>query len=324
MSVSAKATPAYLGRVARDLTQRVDPAATRKREARAKAGRSVRLELGADGMAWLTAHLPAAAAIAAYEHLDALAHTLPTDPDGMAEGAPTPGRWTPNGPTSSPASCSAPASPPTAPSARRHRSTSMSSSTAAKAPAPTSADLPGEIARLGPVTTDTLRDLLDLADAHRRHPRRRCRHRPDLPRCRRPRGRGTRPLRPTREAQEPAPRPAPHLCLPRLRPPLTPLRARPHHPPPRGPYLRLQPSPAVQAPPQPQTPRPRLAPSPTTATADSPGPPPPDDASTSAKAPRHRASERHRPTTSPRPSTARDVVAPCAQREATATCARVH
>ena len=32
-------------------------------------------------MAWLSAHLPAAAAVAAYEHLDALAHTLPTHHD---------------------------------------------------------------------------------------------------------------------------------------------------------------------------------------------------------------------------------------------------
>ena len=48
-----------------------------------RPARSVRLELAADGMAWLTAHLPAAAALAAYEHVDALAHTLPTeDTDG--------------------------------------------------------------------------------------------------------------------------------------------------------------------------------------------------------------------------------------------------
>ena len=77
MTVSAKATPAYVGRVARDLAQLVDPAAAKQRETKAKAGRSVRVELAADGMAWLTAHLPAAAALAAYEHVDALAHALP-------------------------------------------------------------------------------------------------------------------------------------------------------------------------------------------------------------------------------------------------------
>ena len=82
MAVSTKATPAYAGRVARELAQQVDPAAARRRETKAKAGRSVRLELAADGMAWLTAHLPAAAALAAYEHVDALAHTLPDTLDG--------------------------------------------------------------------------------------------------------------------------------------------------------------------------------------------------------------------------------------------------
>ena len=49
----------------------------------------MRLEPGADGMAWLTAHLPAATAAAAYGHLDALARTLPThiQVHGGVEGA---------------------------------------------------------------------------------------------------------------------------------------------------------------------------------------------------------------------------------------------
>ena len=119
----------------------------------------MRLEPPVDGMSWLTAHLPAAAAIAAYEHLDQLAHALPVDIDGVID--------------------------PRNMDAKRADvlvdllfGTSIRPDGTLQTPAPinvhvivdgrqgTVADdgLPGEIAGLGPVTADTLRDLLDLTD----------------------------------------------------------------------------------------------------------------------------------------------------------------
>ena len=161
MAISVKATPTYTGRVARELTGRLDPAAASRRAVRAKAGRSIRLELGADGMAWLIAHVPAAAAVAAYEHLDSLAHTQPREVDGVADVRSM--------------------------DAKRADvftsllfGTGVSSEGTLTPPAPIhvhviidgraggvfadQGTLPDEIARLGPVTAATVRDLLDLAD----------------------------------------------------------------------------------------------------------------------------------------------------------------
>jgi Domain of unknown function (DUF222) len=159
MAVSAKATPSYVGRVARELAQRVDPAAARRREEKAKAGRSVRLELAGDGMAWLSAHLPAAAAVAAYEHLDALAHTLSGDVDGEPDPRSMDAKRadvltslllgaaiTPDGAVTPPAPI--------------HVHVIVDGRTGST----DGEGMPGEVARLGPVTADTVRDLLDLAD----------------------------------------------------------------------------------------------------------------------------------------------------------------
>ena len=169
IAVSAKATPAYVGRVARDLTHRLDPAAARKRERAAKTSRSVRLQTGTDGMAWLTAHLPAAAAAACYEHLDQLAHALPAQVDGHINGNEVPdGRSMdakradvlvdllfgtairPDGTLQTPA----PINIHVIIDGRQKAANNSDDDSG----------LPGDIARLGPVTADTLRDLLDLAD----------------------------------------------------------------------------------------------------------------------------------------------------------------
>ncbi len=82
LGVSARATTAYVGRAARDLTDRVDPDASARRRERARAGRGVSFEPGSDGLAWLTAHAPAARAAAAYERVDQLARALPDSVDG--------------------------------------------------------------------------------------------------------------------------------------------------------------------------------------------------------------------------------------------------
>ncbi len=87
-AISARATSAWAGKTARTLAARIDPEAAAARETRAKSRRSVRLEPGTDGMAWLVAHLPRADAEAAYDHIDALARVCgPTD--GEASGGPT-------------------------------------------------------------------------------------------------------------------------------------------------------------------------------------------------------------------------------------------
>ena len=170
MAISAKATTSYVGRVARTLAGRIDPAATARREAKAKTHRMVTLEMGLDGMAWLTIHAPAALASAAYERVDAIAHSLPTDADpdtgevdtrsmdakradvacDLLFGA----RIDPDGTVTGPAPV--------------HLHITVDSRGVSTAQGP-SDGLPGtgeigEVPRLGKVSSATIRDLLDLAD----------------------------------------------------------------------------------------------------------------------------------------------------------------
>ncbi len=170
MAISAKATTSYVGRVARTLASRLDPAATARREVKAKSGRMVKLEMGLDGMAWLTIHAPAALAAAAYERVDEIAHSLPTDADpetgevdarsmdakradvacDLLFGA----RIEPDGTVTGPAPV--------------HVHVTVDSRGVASTKG-TIDELPGsgeigEVGRLGKVSSATIRELLDLAD----------------------------------------------------------------------------------------------------------------------------------------------------------------
>jgi len=69
-------TPAGFRQRARVLREREHPTSIDERRRDAVEGRSVRLEPGRDGMAWLTAHLPAEQAIGAYQRLTEMASGL--------------------------------------------------------------------------------------------------------------------------------------------------------------------------------------------------------------------------------------------------------
>jgi len=69
-------TPAGFRQRARVLREREHPISIDDRRREAVEGRSVRLEPGRDGMAWLTAHLPAEQAIGAYQRLTEMASGL--------------------------------------------------------------------------------------------------------------------------------------------------------------------------------------------------------------------------------------------------------
>jgi len=69
-------TPAGFRQRARVLREREHPTSIDERRREAVEGRSVRLEPGRDGMAWLTAHLPAELAIGAYQRLTEMASGL--------------------------------------------------------------------------------------------------------------------------------------------------------------------------------------------------------------------------------------------------------
>ncbi len=69
-------TPAGFRQRARTLREREHPTSVDERRRDAVEGRSVRLESGRDGMAWLTAHLPAEQAIGAYNRLTEMASGL--------------------------------------------------------------------------------------------------------------------------------------------------------------------------------------------------------------------------------------------------------
>ena len=266
MAISAKATTSYVGRVTRTLAGRIDPAATARRETKAKAGRMVKLEMGLDGMAWLTIHAPAALASAAYERVDGIAHSLPTDADpetgevdarsmdakradvacDLLFGA----RIDPDGTVTGPAPVHVHVTVDS-----RGVSTAQGSSDGL----PGTGEI-GEIGRLGPVSSATIRDLLDLADrsagivdgAHATEQ--------TVPRSRRPPDRGPRPLRAARAAQALPAGAAPGVRLPRLPARRAAVRARPHRAPPRRPDVPVQSGSLVRAPPPPQAPGAGLAP----------------------------------------------------------------
>ncbi len=69
-------TPTGFRQAARAIRERVHPDSVEVRRAAAEDSRSVRIEPGRDGMAWLTAHLPAEQAIGAYRRLTEIARGL--------------------------------------------------------------------------------------------------------------------------------------------------------------------------------------------------------------------------------------------------------
>ena len=73
-------TPAGLGRVAREVRDRVHPVPVAERHAAASRERSVFLDPAPDGMAWLSAFLPAVQASAIHDRLTAVARSLGEDP----------------------------------------------------------------------------------------------------------------------------------------------------------------------------------------------------------------------------------------------------
>lgn len=72
-------TPAGLGRVAREARDRVHPVPVAERHARASQERAVFLDPAPDGMAWLSAFLPAVQAGAIHDKLTAVARSLGED-----------------------------------------------------------------------------------------------------------------------------------------------------------------------------------------------------------------------------------------------------
>lgn len=73
---AAQRTPAGFRQKARALREKSHPESVDTRRRIAEESRSVRLDPGRDGMAWLTAHLPAEQAIGAYRRLTEIASSL--------------------------------------------------------------------------------------------------------------------------------------------------------------------------------------------------------------------------------------------------------
>ena len=80
-------TPAGFRQRARVLRERLHPDSIAERRRTAEESRSVHVEPARDGMAWLTAHLPAEQAIGAYRRLTEMASSLasPDDPRTLAQ-----------------------------------------------------------------------------------------------------------------------------------------------------------------------------------------------------------------------------------------------
>ena len=162
-AISARASTGWVTRTARTLTHRVDPEAAARRETRARKNRSVRLEPGDDGMAWLMLHLPQAAAEAGYEHVDALARAVPDSPDDardldakradMAVALLT-GATDEAGPVGTDGQAAGPVQ------VNIHVLLDQSSPADA-----TEGTIVGHAGRLGPVTAEAVRDLFELAAA---------------------------------------------------------------------------------------------------------------------------------------------------------------
>ena len=155
IAVSTRANTTRVAKDVKDLVHRIDPAATRKREARAKTHRSLRIEPGSNGMSWFGLHIPDAAAWASYERVDTLAHAIPDDPDDhrtldakRADVAIDLLLTTP---------ADAPPVPINVQVIVDHTGCDLTT--------PSHTGLIGEAGRLGAVTPQTIRDLLDLAEA---------------------------------------------------------------------------------------------------------------------------------------------------------------
>ena len=80
-------TPGGFRQRARALRERLHPDSIAERRRAAEESRSVHLETGRDGMAWLTAHLPAEQAIGAYRRLTEMASSLgsPDEPRTLSQ-----------------------------------------------------------------------------------------------------------------------------------------------------------------------------------------------------------------------------------------------
>lgn len=80
-------TPGGFRQRARSVRERLHPDSIADRRRAAEESRSVQLEPGRDGMAWLTAHLPAEQAIGAYRRLTEMASSLgsPDEPRTLAQ-----------------------------------------------------------------------------------------------------------------------------------------------------------------------------------------------------------------------------------------------
>ena len=80
-------TPGGFRQRARAMRERVHPDSVTERRRAAEESRSVQVEPGRDGMAWLTAHLPAEQAIGAYRRLTEMAARLdaPDDPRTLTQ-----------------------------------------------------------------------------------------------------------------------------------------------------------------------------------------------------------------------------------------------
>lgn len=80
-SLAADRTAAGVGRAARRWRDRVHPVTPAERHTRAAHERAVHLDPAPDGMAWLTAFLPAVQASAIFDKIDQVARTLGGDPE---------------------------------------------------------------------------------------------------------------------------------------------------------------------------------------------------------------------------------------------------
>jgi hypothetical protein len=154
VAVSSRATTARVGSITRDLVHRIDPLAAAKREARAKTQRGVGVEPGTNGMAWLGINVPVAMALASYERIDSLARAIPADPDDDRSLDAKRADVAVDLLLKAPAD--APFSPVNVQVVVDHTGCDLSS--------PGHGGLIGSAGRLGAVTVETVRELLDVAD----------------------------------------------------------------------------------------------------------------------------------------------------------------
>lgn len=154
VAVSTRASTSRVGSITRDLVHRIDPEATAKREARAKRHRNVRIEAGSNGMSWLGFHVPEAVALASYERIDSLARAIPDDPEDDRSLDAKRADVAVDLLLKAPAD--APFIPVNVQVVVDHTGCDLSS--------PSHGGLIGSAGRLGAVTVETVRELLDVAD----------------------------------------------------------------------------------------------------------------------------------------------------------------